>query len=65
MCTVLLRFQCSEKFSEVLLDNLEQTELAIEGLVAPALLELFEMVSVEDVTVQRSPEGMEWLGECG
>jgi hypothetical protein len=56
MCTVLLRVQCSEKFSEVLLDNAEQTALAIEGLVAPALLELFDEVYVEDVTVQRSSE---------
>lgn len=57
MCTVLLRVQCSEKFSEVLLDNAEQTALTIEGLVAPALLELFDEVYVEDVTVQRSSEG--------
>ena len=56
MRTVLLRVKCSEKFSEVLLDDAEQAELAIEGVVAPALLELFDAVYIEDVTVQRSPE---------
>lgn len=56
MRTVLLRVKCSEKFSEVPLDDAEQAELAIEGVVAPALLELFDIVYIEDVTVQPSSE---------
>jgi hypothetical protein len=56
MRTVLLRVKCSEKFSEVILDDTEQAELVIEGVVAPALLELFATVYVEDVTVQSPAE---------
>ncbi len=57
MCTVLLRVQCSEKFSEVLVGDLERTELTIEDVVSTALLELFDTVCVEDITVR--PEGRE------
>lgn len=51
MCTIHMRVHCSEKFSEVLVGEVEQTELAIESLVGTALLEFFGDVHVENVTV--------------
>jgi hypothetical protein len=48
---VSLRVNCTERFSEVLLDNVEQTELIIEDVVSTALLELFDTVQVENVTI--------------
>ncbi len=56
MCIIYLRVQCSERFSEVLVSNMEETELMIESVVGPALLELFDTVEVENVIVHRSPE---------
>jgi uncharacterized alkaline shock family protein YloU len=54
MCIVNLRLQCSDKFSELLLGDVEHTELTIESIVGTALLEVFDVVQVENVTVQRS-----------
>lgn len=51
MYIVNLRVNCTERFSEVLLDNVEQTELIIEDVVSTALLELFDTVQVENVTI--------------
>ena len=56
MCIVHLRVQCSDMFSELLVDDVEQTELALESIVGTALLEVFDTVHVENVTVQHSPE---------
>ena len=61
MCVVHMRVQCSERFSEVLVDDLEHTELIIESILGTALLELFDAVVVENVIVneclQRRFEG--------
>jgi len=56
MCIVQMRIQCSDRFSEVLVDDAEGTELTIESLVGTALLEVFDTVHVENVTVIDSPE---------
>ena len=56
MCTVHVRVQCSERFSEVLVDDVEYTELTIESILGTALLEIFDAVLVEDVTVHHSRE---------
>lgn len=56
MCTVYMRIQCSDKFSEVITDNVEDTELTIESIVGTALLEVFDTVLVYNVTVQPSSE---------
>ena len=55
MNTVHLRLQFSDKFSEMLPGDVEHTELTIESLVGTALLEIFDTVFVDNVTVQRSP----------
>jgi hypothetical protein len=51
-----MRVQCSDTFSEVLVDDVEYTELTIESIVGTALLEVFDTVRVENITVQHSPE---------
>jgi len=56
MCIIHVRVNCSDRFSEVLVDDAEGTELTIESLVGTALLEVFDTVHVENVTVIDSPE---------
>ncbi len=56
MCIVHMRVQCSDTFSEVLVGDEEHTELTIESIVGTALLELFDTVLVENVTVHHSSE---------
>ena len=63
MCIVHMRVQCSDRFTELLVDNVEDTELTIESIVGTALLEVFDTVLVENVTVQHSPERDDGDGE--
>ncbi len=63
MCIVHVRFECSDTFSEVFVGDVEQTELTIESIVGTALLEVFDTVLVENVTVQHSPERNDGDGE--
>ena len=63
MCVIHVRVQCSDKFSEVLVGDVEYTELTIESIVGIALLEVFDTVQVENVTVQHSPKRNDEDGE--
>ena len=63
MRTIHMRVQCSERFTELLVDNVEDTELTIESIVGTALLEVFDTVLVENVTVQQSRENNDGDGE--
>lgn len=45
----------ASKHSEVLPDDAETTELLVENIISQALLELFEVVDVEGVTVRFRP----------
>ena len=65
MCVVHMRVQCSERFSELLVDDVEHTELIIESILGIALLELFDAVVVENVIVNPAPEDDDSIGECG
>ena len=65
MCIVQMRVQCSDRFSEVLVGDVEQTELTIESIVGTALLEVFDTVLVENVTVHDSRECNDGDGEQG
>jgi len=56
MCIIHMRVKCSNLFSELLEIDEEHTELTIESIVSTALLEVFDTVVVENVTVQPSPE---------
>jgi hypothetical protein len=55
MCIIHVRVQCSDRFSEVLMGDTEHTELTIESIVGTALLEVFDTVLVDNVTVYDSP----------
>ena len=65
MCIVHMRVQCSDTFSELLVGDVEYAELAIESIVGTALLEVFDTVLVENVTVHHSPECNDGDGERG
>ena len=62
MCIVHMRVRCSETFSELIVDDVEYTELTIESILGTALLEVFDAVVVEDVTVRPSPEDDDGYG---
>jgi hypothetical protein len=55
--------QCSDRFSELLVGDEEQAEFTIESIVGTALLEIFDTVLVENVTVYDSPERNDENGE--
>jgi hypothetical protein len=63
MCTIHMRVRCSDKYSELLVGDVEQTELTIESIMGTALLEVFGTVVVENVTVQQSPGPDDGNGE--
>lgn len=54
MCTVYMRIECSDAYSEVFASDTEFTELTIECIVGTALLEVFDSVTVQNVTVKPS-----------
>lgn len=56
MCIVYMRVQCSDTFSEVFTNEEEQTELTIESIIGTALLEVFDTVQVDNVTVRHANE---------
>ncbi len=49
-----IHFQLEEELTTV--DDVEHTELTIESILGTALLEVFDAVLVENVTVHPSPE---------
>ena len=54
-CTIHITVQYPAMFTEVLSNNTESTELAIEGAVSPLLMELFGgEIIVENVIVEES-----------
>lgn len=57
MCVVNLRVRCPDSFTELIMDDVENAEMAIECLVSTALLEVFDAVFVENVTIHTSPAG--------
>lgn len=65
MCIVHMCVQCSDTFSAVLVGDVEHTELTIESIVGTALLEVFDTVLVENVTVHHSTECNDGDGEQG
>ena len=49
MCVIHICVQCSEKLSELLVNDVQDSELTVESIVGTALLEIFDTVYVEDV----------------
>lgn len=64
MCIIHMRVQCSDTPSEVLVDDVEPTELTIESIVGTALLEIFDNVQIENITLHYSPERNNGHGEA-
>lgn len=56
MCVIHMRVHCSDAFSELLVGDVQHTELTVESVVGTALLEIFDTVLVENVIVQDSGE---------
>jgi hypothetical protein len=54
MCVIQISVQCSEKFSELMIDELQDAELTIESIIGTALLELFDTVYIDDVRLLMS-----------
>jgi hypothetical protein len=59
MCVIQISVQCSENFSELMIDNVQDTELIVESRIGTALLELFDTVYIEDVRLLMSEGDME------
>ena len=62
MCVIHICVQCSEQFSELLVNDVQSSELTVESVVGTALLEIFDIVYVEDVklfTTQSATVSME------
>jgi len=57
--TIRIAMQLESKFNEIFPENQELTEITIESLVASVLLELFDTVMVEDVTVEYTPTNID------
>lgn len=45
-----------DTYSEIPVDDVEDAEMAIEAIVSTALLEVFDTVLVENVTIQQSSD---------
>jgi hypothetical protein len=61
MYNIRIWIQCPEKWSEVVPDELEQAEVAIEVLVSQALQELFRVIMVEEVIITFLPPTSKWV----
>jgi hypothetical protein len=55
MFSVQMHMQCSDRFLEILPEEVEETELAVEDLVSQVLLQHFETVFVVNISVQFEP----------
>lgn len=62
MCIIHMRVQCSDRFSEMLVDDVEYTEMTIESIVGTALLEVFDNVQIENITVHHPQNAMMRMG---
>jgi len=56
MRTIRVCVHCSDKNSELLVNDEEQNEFIIEEIVGTALLQVFDTVLVDNVTIDYSPE---------
>jgi len=52
MYVIRIDARCADQVSEVLLDELGYAELLVEDLVSQLLLELFEEVDIDEVTIK-------------
>jgi hypothetical protein len=64
MCFLQIHVQCYDKFFEVLPEEVENAELAVEDVVSQVLLELFGEGTVDEVTICFSPNLRMGLRHC-
>jgi hypothetical protein len=64
MCILQIFVQCHDRFFEVLQEEVESTEATVEGAISQVLLNLFDEVSVDDVTIHFSPDLRMGLQHC-
>lgn len=64
MCVLQMHLNCSDRFIEVLPDEVESAELTVENMVSHILLDLFGGGSVDDVTIRFSSNLHMGLQHC-
>jgi hypothetical protein len=64
MYTLQAHMQCYDRFFEVFSNEIEYTELIIENAVSQLLLDFFDEVKVDDVTIIFSPNLYMGLQHC-
>ncbi|HET9918941.1 MAG TPA: hypothetical protein VFQ30_03795 [Ktedonobacteraceae bacterium] len=52
---ITIRLQCHGHYSEVIMDDLEDAALFLEQLIGLLLQEIFEIVIIDGVVIQRAP----------
>lgn len=62
MAIIQIHLQCDDRFIEVLPEGVEHAELMVESLVTQVLLELFDTVTVDEVTIKQAPSKQAPLG---
>lgn len=62
MAIIHIHLQCPDRLIEALPDGIEHAELMVEGLVSQVLLELFNTVTVDEVTIKQAPSKEAPLG---
>jgi len=58
MAIIHIHLQCNDRFIEALPEGIEHAELMVESLVSQVLLELFNTVTVNEVTIKQAPLGV-------
>ena len=64
MWTLQIHVQCYDRFFEVFSDEVEYTELIVENAVSQVLLDHFDEVTVDDVTIHFSSNSHMGLQHC-
>lgn len=55
MYSIKIHIQGSEKFLEILPQSLEEAECMVEDIVSCSLMQIFDIVIVEEVTIRYFP----------
>ena len=64
MWTLQIHVQCYDRFFEVFSDEVEYAELTVENAVSQVLLDHFDEVTVDDVTIRFSSNSHMGLQHC-
>jgi hypothetical protein len=64
MCILQIHVQCYDRFFEVFSDEVVNTELTVENAVSQILLDLFDEVTMDEVTIRFSSNLHMGLQHC-